>query len=391
MANKRAMGLIVAVLCISGCEAPEDAPVQQEPAINPAAGAGGAGGTNVAAGTGGGGGTLPIAGASASAGGASGAMSISGSGGIGGTGGVGGVGGSGGAGGAGGGVAEPEPLRASIQVPQVAAGEEGTVCVQVRLENAAPVHVVRLHNVLSPASHHFIVSKVTDPAGAEEPLTPCVPFRGAIRGAPLTITQKHDDDIVLPPGVAYELGAWQIMNLELHYLNVSEEPLDVVATTELYLAPAEAQLQEATVLLVGTGDIAIGPRATASTGPKFTALPEGMDGVHFFAITGHTHRFGTNVEVSSATSDGQPETLLYAPEHFLWDAPEMKHLDPAVEVSPGGGFSFECEWENSTDEVIGFGESALAEMCFFWAYYYPKKPVTNVLLDGIDLSIFLGL
>ena len=85
-----------------------------------------------------------------------------------------------------------------------------------------------------------------------------------------------------------------------------------------------------------------------------------------------------------------PATLLYAPQPFIWDAPEMKHLDPAVEVPAGGGFSFECSWNNPSDDTIGFGESALDEMCFFWAYYYPKKPVTNVLLDGMDLGVILG-
>ena len=385
MGNVRAIGLVIVALSVSGCGAPRAEPMPQGPVIPAGAGgAGGTGGAGASAGAAGTGGALPIAGASASAGGAGGMMSMS-------SGGVGGAGGTGGAGGAGGAPVEPETFSASIRVPRVAAGEEGTVCVQVRLDNPAPVRVVRLHNVLSPASHHFIVSKVTDPAGAEESLAPCVAFRGAIRGAPLTITQKADDDIVLPPGVSYDLGASQVMHLELHYLNTGEEPVDIVATTELYVAPTNTELQEATVLLIGTSDIAIGPRTSASTGPKFTALPEGMDGVHFFAITGHTHRFGTNVEVSSAASDGQAETLLYAPQPFIWDAPEMTHLDPAVEVPAGDGFSFECEWENPSDDTIGFGESALAEMCFFWAYYYPKKPVTNVLLDGVDLSVFLGL
>lgn len=71
-------------------------------------------------------------------------------------------------------------------------------------------------------------------------------------------------------------------------------------------------------------------------------------------------------------------------------SPEMKRFDPMVQVPPGGGFSFECSWTNDSDALLTFGESALAEMCFFWAYYYPKKPVTNVLLDGLDLGLFLG-
>lgn len=286
----------------------------------------------------------------------------------------------------------PEPItyKASIHVPQVAPGEEGTECVQVRLSNTAPVNVIRLHNTLSLASHHFIVSKVTDPEGAEAAIAPCVAFRGAIKGAPLTITQKKDDDIELPAGVAYNLAAGQVMHLELHYLNVGSTPVDVSAETELFAAPAATPLQEATVMLIGTAAFSIAPHTTGSTGPKFTALPDEMAGVHFFAITGHTHRFGTDVQVSAAASEDQAGTLLYAPQPFIWDAPEMKRLEPAVVVPDGGGFSYECKWNNPSEDTIMFGESALAEMCFFWAYYYPKKPVTNVLLDGLDLGLFLG-
>jgi hypothetical protein len=297
---------------------------------------------------------------------------------------------SGGSGGTSGAGAETAAYRASIKVPRVAPNQEGTVCIQVRLDNATPINVVRLHNTLSVASHHFIVSKVTEPGGAATSIAPCTPFRGAVRGAPLTITQKHDDDVILPAGVSYSLAASQVMHLELHYLNVASEAVDVEATTELFVAPAQAQLQEASVMLIGTGDIEVAPHTTASTGPKYIALPDGMQGVHFFAITGHTHRFGTNVQVSSAAGPNQRGTLLYAPAPFVWDAPETKQLQPAATVPAGGGFSFECTWNNPSDSTIGFGESALAEMCFFWAYYYPTKPVPSVLLDGLDLGLFLG-
>ena len=281
------------------------------------------------------------------------------------------------------------PFVAAIRVPGVMPGEEGTVCTQVRLDNEA-AKIVEMHNTLSRGSHHFIVSRVTDPTEAEYPVTPCTPFRGAVRGAPFTITQKHDDEVTLPAGVAYSIDADQLMHLELHYLNVGTMPIDVVAETRLFPASGSGALQEATVMLIGTGDILIAPREMASTGPKFIALPPGMEGAKFFAMTGHTHRFGTSVKVSAAGSTGQPITLLYDPQPYHWDSPEMKHLEPMVEVPAGGGFSFECSWINESDAMITFGESALAEMCFFWAYYYPKKPVTNVLLDGLDLGIFLG-
>ena len=38
-----------------------------------------------------------------------------------------------------------------------------------------------------------------------------------------------------------------------------------------------------------------------------------------------------------------------------------------------GGFEFECTYMNTSNQQIGFGESANDEMCFFWAYYYPSQ------------------
>ena len=298
-----------------------------------------------------------------------------------------------GSGGQGGSAALPSELpafKAVIRIPEVWPGQEGTACTQVRLDNAAAANVIKLHNTLSPSSHHFIVSKVTDPLAVEEPVAPCTPFRGAVRGAALTITQKHDDVVSLPDGVAYTIEAGQLMHLELHYLNVGTETQDVMAETALYPAAESRALQEATVMLIGTGAILLAPGQRVASGQKFLALPPGMEDVRFFAITGHTHRFGERVQVSSARAGGEAETLLYDPQPFVWDAPEMTRLDPAMPIPAGGGFNFECTWLNSSDQIITFGESALAEMCFFWGYYYPKKPVTNVLLDGIDIGVFLG-
>src|SRR5262245_16997829 len=61
--------------------------------------------------------------------------------------------------------AGPEPTetivksyRVAIEVPDVPPGTEGTKCVKVRLGNADPVHIGRVHNQLFGQSHHFIVS-----------------------------------------------------------------------------------------------------------------------------------------------------------------------------------------------------------------------------------------
>jgi hypothetical protein len=277
----------------------------------------------------------------------------------------------------------PAPFTYSIVIPSVAPGEEGTQCLNVQLPNTTPISITKIHDVLSEGSHHFIVSMVNDPMATVMPATACKPFRTALQGGPLAITQRKDDTIVTPPGVGYGLSANQIISLELHYINTDTNMLQVQAQTEIYPAEPGANLQDSTVLLIGTTNFSLAPQTTTSTGPRYIAMPSDLDGVNYFAITGHTHRLGTAVKVSSASSATATPTVLYAPPNYNWDSPSLDQLNPAVQVPSGGGFVLQCDWNNTTNSTITWGESALNEMCFFWAYYYPRKSISNLILEGV--------
>jgi hypothetical protein len=275
----------------------------------------------------------------------------------------------------------------AIKVPQVAPGAEDTQCVQIKLSNTEPVDIVKLHNKLSAGSHHFILTALNDQAAPEQNLTRCQGFGGAVTGAPLTITQAHDDQVALPEGLGYRLNPGHVLHLEMHYINTTDAPIDIEATSDLFAGAAGSQLQPAAVMLIGTADINVPPRSMMETGPKFLKLPAGMDDVKFFAITGHTHAHGTNVHVALASPEQTPVMDLYAPKVFDWEAPESTALTPHVSVPKDGGFLLQCAWNNTSDTELTWGESARQEMCFFWGYYYPRKDVFSIVIDDIDQSI----
>jgi hypothetical protein len=287
--------------------------------------------------------------------------------------------------------ATPPIASVTITAPNVPPGGEDTKCVQIRLSNTAPVSVVRLHNKLTGGSHHFILTALNDPNAPEKPLTRCQGFGGAVTGAPLTITQKHDDEVTLPEGIGYRLQAGQVMHLEMHYINTTDQPMNISSTSELFAAEPGAVLQEAAVLLVGTADFVVPAHSKEATAPKYLALPAGMEGTKFYAITGHTHRFGTQVNVSLASASQAPLEPLYAPQNFDWEAPDTKQLAPHVSVPQGGGFLLDCAWNNTSDIEARWGESANDEMCFFWGYYYPRKDVFSIVVDNIDQETLRGI
>lgn len=276
------------------------------------------------------------------------------------------------------------PLTVSISIPGVAPGYEGTKCQKIRLGNSNAVKIGEIHNKLSPASHHLVVSAVTDPAETESDPFDCSPFRAVLIGAPLTVTQKHDDTILMPDGVGFPLEADQLMHLEMHFINTGTETADVLATSELFPLSAVDEVQEASFIIVGNLDIKIPPMSTHENPWAFVTLPADFADVNFFGATGHTHRFGTATRLQIAGPDGADPQTIYDPPNFNWTEAELKFFSPPKHVPSGGGFRFQCAWDNPTDSMVTYGESALQEMCFFWTYYYPRVMGNRVMLAGVN-------
>ena len=261
----------------------------------------------------------------------------------------------------------------------VAPGTENTQCITVRLSNDHDIKVHQLHNVLSAGSHHLIVYR--DDAATVESLTPtdCNPFAGALNPsamvAPIMITQKDDDALTLPDGVAYTLKANQMVRIEMHFINSTDADLQVQATSEFYEAEPTTIRDEANILFIGSPDIDIAAGQSLTVEEFFAPSRANLDlsTAKFFAITGHTHQFGTDMQVQTAPTSGGTRTSVYAPMPFQWAEPLTQTHNPAFMLPAGGGFNFKCDYQNTSAARVQFGESATDEMCFFWAYYYPSK------------------
>jgi len=280
----------------------------------------------------------------------------------------------------------------------VAPGVEATKCVNVRLSNAEPIKVHQMRNLLSGGSHHLIVYK--DDMDTTERATPydCQPFTGALNlsgmVAPVMITQKQEDALTLPQRVAYTFAPNQMIRIEMHYINSSDAPLEVSATTEFYAVPESEIDHEANILFIGTPDVSIAAGATVDVRAYFTPSRASLDltGAKFFAITGHTHHHGVSVSVATASTKTGEHTSVYAPSPFDWSEPETAVHKPEFTLPEGlqAGFDITCSYHNTSSQTVRFGESANDEMCFFWAYYYPSKGshvCVNTSYLGLNLDV----
>ena len=272
--------------------------------------------------------------------------------------------------------AGPEPITYTLEFGPITVEPyvENTQCVITRLGNVEELYVTMIENYVGDVSHHFIVYKVNDEEKQNEPFE-CFPFLDTLdpdAGLPLMITQKAEDSLELPEGVAFKLDENQMVRLELHYINLQPEPVEFSTTTHITGYTDGSTLEEANFLFIGTPDVSLPPGQESTLGPITFQPPDILDNANFFGITGHTHQWGTNVEINLLDGSGEGGPV-YDVTDWDWDEPETVYHDPPFQVAPGGAFEFTCEYYNGSSSHVYFGEGYNDEMCFFWAYYYPSE------------------
>jgi hypothetical protein len=254
----------------------------------------------------------------------------------------------------------------------VPAGTENTQCVTKRLGNTSEFKVGSIHNELIGVSHHLVIYRVND---TEERLEPydCEPFADTLNaknGAPLMITQRSDELLELPEGLAFVLPADQMIRLEMHFVNPGDEDATIEARSTFHPIADSDFENDVGFLFAGSLDIALPPGESTQV-EAFIEAPLELYETSFFGFTGHTHKLGTNVVVEMGERAG-PTQAVYDVEDFAWSEPPTVYHDPPVVLPDDGRFHIACDYENTTDQEVRFGESASAEMCFFWGYYYPS-------------------
>jgi hypothetical protein len=241
-------------------------------------------------------------------------------------------------------------------------GGEDTVCVVLDLGNDAARMIRAIRTELTDGTHHVIVTRHDGPL-APEP-TSCGAFAGGSPDADvLFIAQQREAAMDYPTGSGLPVIAHQPVHLEMHYFNPSDATMEIAGTVHLDLAPDDGETLRPVELLF-TGDLGLFIEAGGEASvTSFHALPEGAD---LFATTAHTHQWGRRATVELATSVDDPDAELLH-ESTDWAERQVDVFEP-ITVPPGLGLRLTCEFQNESNEDVGFGLGANDEMCFLWAH-----------------------
>jgi hypothetical protein len=233
-------------------------------------------------------------------------------------------------------------------------GQERYVCQNFANPFGGEAAIARFDSHMTAGAHHLIVFFQT--GGRDGSLEDC---SGNEFAAGPYGSQRLDDSLSYPSGVAANLPATTGLRIQAHYLNASQSP--VTPTVQLTMKKASGITQPAAVLFMSNLDISVPAGATAAAVSKTCKLP--FD-VKLVQASGHMHRHGTSFVART------PDRQLFS--STMWSDVEPAFFDPPLALSSGTDVTFTCTYDNPGNTPLVYGDSAETdEMCIFSAQFFP--------------------
>ncbi len=258
---------------------------------------------------------------------------------------------------------------------EVPAGGEVLMCQYGQMPPGPALEVVKYQVNMTGGSHHFVAvdSDVTAPpqAGMFDCSSQGEIFANAV-GLALA-TQDQQDGITFPDGLAVHVPGGEVLLLQSHFFNL--DPSGAAHTAYVTLNMETAVDPSAIVDHVGY----IGFQNANIDVPAHGTQTISMDCIaqqpyRILGLAGHFHEHGTLFDVQQIPLGADAGSDVF--QTTQWDHPQPAYFLPPsapLAVNAGDDIRFSCSYDNTTDQPLYEGGSALTnEMCILFGYYYPS-------------------
>jgi hypothetical protein len=217
--------------------------------------------------------------------------------------------------------------------------------------------------------HHFLLSSVESP---KEPYgeSQCdVLFK--ISWRPMFVAGAGDSEIDIPAGAARFVESGTQVVLQMHLLNSSKETVTDFAEVNME-ASTEADPNPVGLYVFGTTSINLPPKSPATVQNDCATRGD----VNIFAMMPHMHYQGRSLKLELGPN-ADSLTEIYKRDPYDFDQQTIEPLD--LQIPQGTMTRVTCNYENDRDEMITFGESTTAEMCFAIGFAVAAKDSRSTL------------
>ena len=275
-------------------------------------------------------------------------------------------------------VAQPSPANVPSSAPVVAGApglheENGALIVRTEpytipigrerylcwtIKTTKPLKVRAVEFAGSSAVHHLTFAQTAAPE--PEGLSECE-FLLKTTWLPLFSAGAGANKLRLPDGVAQELAAGTQLLVQLHLFNVTDK--DVTQATQLRLETTDAPGTRP-VKIGGFGSFKVSLPPHQKTAITHECTMPGTS--RLVALMPHMHQLATSMilEMGTSASDLKP---IYKREPWNFDQQSIDNVDMMFEA--GKYVRVTCNYDNTTDKLVTYGESTDNEMCFLGAFW----------------------
>ena len=259
---------------------------------------------------------------------------------------------------------------------RVPAGTELHRCIYAQFpSDRGVIAVPRVESHYTPGSHHLLAyrSELTAIPENRTGLLDCYESgaTAAQRGSYYE-AQEPEENRELPKGIAHLFQPGEVLILEAHYLNSTDHDLDAHVEMITHTMNADDVKQEAGTIFFNNVNIMVPPMGKSHSEMTCT-LPQD---IHLAQLWSHMHARGVKFVAETSDEDAAKKLgTLYEELDWAEPRPRADPSDPAAVLRAGSTIKFGCDFQNDTDKVFRFGQSAdTGEMCILHGMYWPRMP-----------------
>lgn len=210
---------------------------------------------------------------------------------------------------------------------------------------------------------------------------PCEDLELMGQSFPVFPSQRDNQRITLPKGVAAPMPLPLVAVASHHYVNPTAEPILINAALNMEVVQPEEVETTANLLFNDIGGFEIEPGTRQSVSRTCVAERD----VSVALVSTHTHEWTECTTLNRF--DGETAEVEDAPFYVNqnWDQPPIHHFEEgSFELAAGDGIHWSCHYENGTDRAIVNDGSATGEMCVFAAVTWPAVHTVEEITDIVE-------
>jgi hypothetical protein len=271
-------------------------------------------------------------------------------------------------------------------VYEVPAFSEIEICTVMRLEQKEDEKlywVNSLESLVTEGTHHmnvligefsfldaFVGDGTSEAAlGADIGQHLCSEIDTMERAYTIFPSQRDNQRITLPEGVAAPMTAPLLLVFSHHYVNASDASVSIGAVLNIETIGVEEVTHVAGLLFDDIPDFEV-PAGTDRVASRTCVVERDVE---VALVSSHNHQWGecaTMNHYASASETVEPEPFFV---NKAWEQPPILHFEPgSFSVSAGDGVHWACHYRNDTDRTLVNDGTAEGEMCVFAAVIYPS-------------------